>query len=132
MGLSKDEERDLLETRPDGPPHWAGYWTGSFILSNRAATGSHTDKEPVGDKDRWWGLYSDAGPRVNFLRAYAAERLPDLFEVVQVKTPPCERCGGTGRIRHTSVHPIAGGGHEFTVRCARCYGACQDRVVAFR
>lgn len=132
MGLTDDEARDLAATRSTGAPHWAGYWTGSFILSSRAKQGAHTDREPVGDKDRWWAAYGDVGPRVSFLRAYAAERLPALFEVVQVKTPPCEACGGTGRIRHVSVKPLAAGGHEFTMRCHRCFGACQDRVVAFR
>ena len=140
LGLTGKELDDFLKDKSHSSPHWANYWSGSFIFSPRAVRGKHSKRVVRGDKDRWWAAYGDAGPRGSFLRAYAAERLPRLFEMVQVKTPACESCGGKGQVKHMSVHPLSslggsagnGAGHEWFQRCPRCFGAKHDRVVGYR
>ena len=68
------------------------------------------------------------------LRAYAAEQLPELFEIVQIRRTPCGKCGGTGQIKHASIRGLKalGGGHEWKQTCPRCYGAREDRGIGYR
>ncbi|MHC4667816.1 MAG: hypothetical protein ACYTFD_05375 [Planctomycetota bacterium] len=134
LGLERQQVEELLETRAGGSPHWATYWSGSFIVSRRARRGQTTPKAIRGDPDRWWARYADGGARANFVKAYAAERLPDLFEVVEVRANECTTCGGKGQVRHVSVRQLSAirGGHEWLQRCPRCFGARVDRSVAYR
>lgn len=134
LGISDEEVDLLLSRRGRGSPHWASYWSGSFILSKRAVRGESTTTAIRGDPDRWWNAFAGVQGRSNFLRAYAAERLPELFEVVQVKIRTCEKCGGTGKTGHVSprgLHSL-GGRHQWQQRCPRCFGALADRSVGYR
>lgn len=134
LGLSDEELEEFAGSNARGAPHWAGYWSGSFVVSRRAKRGKSSAREVRGDPDRWWSTYPETRTRGNFLRAYAAEKLPDLFEVVQIKLRPCERCGGSGRLKHGSLRGLKalGGGHDWHQTCPRCFAACVDRVVAYR
>ena len=136
MGLSPEEVEAFLKQKRTGAPHWASYWSGTFVFDKRAKRGQTTKKAIRGDPEGWWSQYGDVSTRGNFLRAYAAERLPDLFEVIQVTLKDCERCGGTGRTRHVSVTEVGalsgGQGHEWQQLCPRCFGAARDRAVSYR
>ncbi len=133
LNLPAGEVAAMLRQPCDGAFHWASYWSGTFIVDPRAARGKPSKSEVRGDPDSWWATYGDLETRCNLLRACAAERNPGLFEVVQVKLRDCEACGGTGRVRHTSATPVdAVGGHAWTQTCPRCFGACKDRIVAYR
>jgi len=134
LGLDAEQAREMFKTESKNAPHWASYGHGSFVVSKRAVRGKPTPKQIRGDPESWWDAYDDAGTRSNWLKAYAAERLPDLFEVVQVKTIDCPACGGTGKIKHMSVRELdaLGGAHEWYELCRRCYGARLERQVAYR
>ncbi|MHC4548037.1 MAG: hypothetical protein ACYTEZ_04600 [Planctomycetota bacterium] len=132
LALQQDEMEMFLETRSKGSPHYATYWGGSFILSKRAKIGQTTKQAIRGDPEKWWSTYRDVNTRATWLKAYAAERLPDLFEVVRITTTDCDRCGGTGRVRKMSIRSLADGRHEWRETCPRCFGARQDRGVAYR
>jgi hypothetical protein len=70
---------------------------------------------------------------MNFLLAYAAERVPELFEIVQIRHEECERCSGRGALEHSSLNRgTRGRGHEWREACPRCFGAGYDRIVAYR
>jgi hypothetical protein len=130
-----EEEIELLLSRPGrGSPHWASYWSGSFVISKRAVKGESSPTAIRGDPDRWWNAFAGVQGRANFLRAYAAEHLPELFEVVQVRIKPCEKCGGTGKTGHVSPRGLLarGGRHSWQQRCPRCFGALADRSVGYR
>jgi tetratricopeptide (TPR) repeat protein len=131
LGLSAEELAAFLATKSQGALHWASYWAGTFIVSKRAAVGKTTKKEIKGDPDDWWTTYDDVTARSSWLKAYAAERL-DIFEVVQVTTTPCERCGGTGQVTKMSFTSLQDGRHEWQERCPRCFGACDDRGIGYR
>jgi len=131
LGLSNDELQAFVASKATCALHWASYWCGTFIVSKRAAVGKPTKREIRGDPDDWWAAYDDVNTRASWLKAYAAERL-DLFEVVQVNTTPCDRCGGTGQVTKMSLTPLADGRHEWQERCPRCYGACEDRGIGYR
>ena len=88
--------------------------------------------EVRGDPQAWWRQYRDVGTRSTFLRAYAAERLDNLFETVRIKYKPCIGCGGDGVTKKASIRSLAGGKHEWIEHCRRCYGSGRDRVVAYR
>ena len=71
--------------------------------------------------------------RATWLKAYAAERLPGLFEVVQVRTTPCDRCGGTGQVTKMNFRSTRGPGtNEWQETCPRCNGSREDRAIAYR
>ncbi len=131
LALTGEELALFVATKAKGALHWASYWTGTFIVSKRAALGKSTKREIRGDPDDWWNGYSDVAPRASWLKAYAAERI-DLFEVVQVNPTPCERCGGTGQVTRMSLIALPDGRHEWQERCPRCYGACDDRGIGYR
>jgi hypothetical protein len=134
MNLSGEEYEMFREAKPRGAPHFASYWTGSFVISTRAKKGASTRNTVRGDPDSWWDRYHDVKTRGMWLKAYAAERLPDLFEIVQVRISPCDKCGGKGSVKQTSLKGLkaVNGGHEWFETCPRCYGAREDRAVAFR
>jgi hypothetical protein len=131
LRLTKDELEMLLETRSKGAPHWATYWSGSFVVSKRAKTGQATKDSPRGDPEKWWATYRHVNTRATWLKAYAAERL-ELFEVVSIKSTDCERCGGRGQVRKMSLTSVKAGQHEWKVICPRCFGAGIDRGVGYR
>ncbi|MHC4971005.1 MAG: hypothetical protein ACYTG3_01605 [Planctomycetota bacterium] len=131
LRLNKDEMEMLLETKPKGAPHWATYWSGSFVVSKRAKTGTGTKDAPRGDPEKWWATYRHVNTRATWLKAYAAERL-DLFEVVSIKSTDCERCGGRGQVRKMSLTSTKAGQHEWKELCPRCFGAGIDRGVGYR
>lgn len=132
MGLSEEEYELVRQSKSAGAPHWATYWSGSFILDKRAKKGKSSQREVRGDPDSWWGTYDDVNTRATWLKAYAAERLPDLFEIVQIRMTPCEKCGGTGQVKHMSIRALADGRHEWMETCPRCFGAGEDRGVGYR
>ncbi len=131
LDLEGAEAEALAGTPGKGAPHWASYWSGSFAISKRASTGKSTKREIRGDPDGWWRQYDDVNTRAAWLKAYAAERV-SLFEVVQVTTTPCERCGGTGQVTKTSAAQLLDGRHEWQERCPRCFGARTDRGIGYR
>lgn len=132
LGTTDGQVEAFLEDEKTGSPHWASYESGSFIFSKRAHKGKSTRKAIRGDPDRWWDQYGDLETRAGFLRAYAAERLERLFEVVQVKLRDCGSCGGTGIVRHVSVKQLQDGRHEWKQVCPRCFKAARDRSVGYR
>ena len=134
MGITQEEFEDFMKERPRYSPHFATYWSGSFVISKRAKKGKSSANVVRGDPDAWWGRYADNQTRSTFLKAYAAERLPELFEVVWIRHKPCEKCGGRGQIKHMSLRSLKalGGKHEWWETCPRCYGAKEDRSVAYR
>jgi tetratricopeptide (TPR) repeat protein len=131
LGLEGEEAEALAGTQAKGSAHWASYWSGSFAISRRATTGRSTKREIRGDPEAWWRQYEDVNTRAAWIKAYAAERV-GLFEVVQVTTKACERCGGAGQVTRTSTTPLLDGRHEWQERCPRCFGACNDRSVSYR
>ena len=128
----REQAEEFLKDKPRGANHFASYGSGSFIFSKRAHKGKTTKKAIRGDPDKWWFQYNDLETRGAFLRAYAAERTPELFEVVEVRTRECGKCGGTGQIRHVSVKQLQDGRHEWKQVCPRCFKARLERSVAYR
>jgi len=53
---------------------------------------------------------------------------------VSVRETPCETCGGTGQVKHTSIRGLKalGGRHDWKETCPRCYGARVDRGIGYR
>ena len=131
LQLSEEELEFFLQSKAKGAPHWASYWTGSFIVSKRAKVGKRTKRDVRGDPEAWWQYYDDGQTQASWIKAYAAERL-DLFEVVQVNMTPCSRCGGTGQVSKWSPQALPDGRHEWEERCPQCFGACEDRGVGYR
>jgi|GEM_PF-6870885 len=132
LELSKDEWDLFSAHHGKGAPHFATYWGGSFIVNRRVPKGKSSKRTVRGDPDAWWAHYGDVNTRSNWLRAYAVERLPELFEVVYVRNAPCPRCGGTGYVRKMSLTPFGKGQHEWREVCPRCFGAKEDRAIAYR
>jgi tetratricopeptide (TPR) repeat protein len=129
MGLSAEEYDQFMETKAKGAPHFAGYWTGSFIKQmGRLKT---SGRGPKPDPDRWWRQY-DTQTKANWLKAFMAEELSDIFEIVRIHHTDCQRCGGTGRVRKMSLTQTASGKHEWKELCPRCFGARQERHIAYR
>ncbi len=133
LGLTQEEWELVRASKPSGAPHWATYWSGSFVLDPRAAKGKSSKNSVKGDPDGWWSQYGDTNTRATWLKAFAAEKLP-LFEVVQVRKTACEKCGGTGKVKKSSVTGLdaLNGAHEWMETCDRCFGAREDRSVAYR
>ena len=132
LRLDDDEMEMLLETKPRGAPHWATYWSGSFVISKRARVGKSGKDANRGDPEKWWATYRHVNTRATWLKAYAAERL-DLFEIVTIKSTDCERCGGRGTVRKMSFRSLNNGrGNEWKETCPRCWGAGIDRGVGYR
>jgi len=131
LGLTGEEVEAFASSKATCALHWASYWAGSFIVSKRAALGQTTKREIRGDPEAWWTTYDDGNTRAAWLKAYAAERI-DLFEVVQVNSTPCDRCGGTGQVTRSSLNALPDGRHEWQERCPRCFGACEDRGIGYR
>jgi hypothetical protein len=131
LGLREEDYERLRATRFRGAPHFATYWMGSFIISKRAKVGSGASGVS-GDPESWWAHYDNVATRSSWMKAYAAERMPGLFEVVQIRTTSCERCGGKGVTRQFSFRSIGAGRHQWLETCKRCYGARDDRGVAYR
>jgi len=131
LGLSAQDAELFLKSKPKGAPHWATYSGGTFAIDKRAKTGQTTNRSVRGDPEDWWSQYNDINTRSTWLKAYAAERI-DIFEVVRVTTEDCPTCGGTGQVRRQSVQSVAGGKHEWSENCPRCFGARQDRGVGYR
>ena len=129
LELSEEEFDALQEREATGAPHWATYWSGTFVIGTRTR-GKPRGKGP--SSGGWWDRYPDIAKRSTFLKAYAAERL-ELFEVVDVRMTPCERCGGRGQVRHMSFTSVGKASkHEWVEVCPRCWGNKQDRAVAYR
>jgi len=131
LQLTDEELEFFLESRAKGAPHWASYWTGSFIVSKRASIGKSSKRQIRGDPEAWWKFYDDGQTRASWLKAYAAERI-DLFEVVQVNMTPCDRCGGQGHVTKWSVNALPDGRHEWEERCPLCFGARENRGIGYR
>jgi len=132
LELDEDEMAMLRESRPKCAPHWATYKDGTFVISQRAIRGRPTKRTVRGDPGAWWEAFPDVNTRSTFLKAYGAERLPELFEVVQIRHTPCIRCGGQGTVRIFSFRSTRAGKHEFRQTCPRCFGAKEDRGVGYR
>jgi tetratricopeptide (TPR) repeat protein len=134
MGLEKEEIEVIAKTKAKGAAHWTSYGPGSFVIDPKAKRGKSTDKAVRGDPERWWRAYGDINSRSAWLRAYAAEKLPGLFEVVSVRKTACHRCGGSGQVKQGSIHGIRelGGAHEWMENCPRCFGAGHDRGIGYR
>ena len=117
-----------------GALHWTSYGSGTFVRAPHAKRGKRNRDQVVGDPGSWWRSAGDVSSRASWLRAYAAERLPELFEVVTVRKSPCIRCGGRGVVKKGSLHSLkaVGGRHEWFENCPRCYGAQNDRGIGFR
>jgi tetratricopeptide (TPR) repeat protein len=131
LGLSEEEAEMFLESKGRGAPHWATYGGGSFVIDRRAKTGKSTKRSVRGDPEAWWSRYCDVSTRSTWMKAYAAERL-DIFEVLRVTTEDCPACGGTGQVKKASFTQVAGGKHEWSENCPRCFGARQERGVGYR
>jgi len=129
MDLTDEQYDAFMANKGKGAPHFAGYWSGSFIRQKRGV--KTAGKGIKADPERWWGGY-DVQTKANWLKAYMAESLGDIFEIVSVRHTDCNRCGGTGRVRKMSLTPAAGGKHEWKEICPRCFGARQDRSVSYR
>ena len=132
LELDDDEAAMLTETRAKCAPHWATYKDGTFVISERAVRGRPTKRTIRGDPEAWWEAFPDVGTRSTFLKAFGAERLPELFEVVQIRHTPCTRCGGTGKVKVLSFRSAVPGKHEHKQTCPRCFGAREDRGVGYR
>lgn len=132
MRLTDEEFARFRADRSKGSLHFATFGHGSFVFDPKAKRGKPSAKEVRGDPRSWWLSLTDGSSRTTFLKAYAAEKLPDYFEVVSVRLTPCPACGGVGQVRKTSLTPIGGVGHEWWEVCRRCYGARDDKAVAFR
>jgi hypothetical protein len=131
LGLGPEEAEMFARSKAAGSPHWATYGGGTFVIDRRAKTGKSTKRGIRGDPETWWARYNDVNTRSTWMKAYAAERV-DLFEVVQVTTTDCETCGGTGQVKKQSLTATAGGQHEWSENCPRCFGARQERGVGYR
>lgn len=132
LGLSEDEWAEFKEAESRATPHRASYGAGSFTVNRRAKVGKSSSKVVRGDPGVWWETNRNPGSRASYLKAYAAEKLPQLFTVVSVRHTDCPMCGGRGFTKHSSINPLANGKHEFRVVCRRCYGAKHDRGVAYK
>ncbi len=132
MGISAEEYKKFLATRGKGALHFASYGPGSFVVDPRARRGKSSPKEIRGDPNDWWRGSADVQTRASFLRALAAEKLTDIFEMMSVRTSGCLSCGGSGQVRKQSMSEVKGVGHEWSELCPRCFGAREDRGVAFR
>jgi len=134
MNMSDEELDGIRKTEPTGSTHWATYANGSFVIDPKAKKGKSSGKDVRGDPERWWRGYGDVQTRSTWLKAYAAEKLPELFEVVTVRETACEKCGGTGVVQHTSVRQLksVGNGHSWKQTCPRCYGAGKDRAIGYK
>lgn len=131
MQLTGEEWEEFSGSDAPGSPHFATYAGGSFVISKRAKKGSSSKRAVRGDPEDWWSAYRDVNTRSTWLKAYAAERL-DIFQVVYIRNQACARCGGTGQVRKMSFKEVEGVGHEWRETCPRCYGAREDRGVAYK
>ncbi|MEM8883407.1 MAG: hypothetical protein AAGD14_05030 [Planctomycetota bacterium] len=134
MSLESEELEGLSKTKATGAAHWASYGGGSFVVSPTAKRGKSTGKDVRGDPESWWRRYGDVQSRSTWLKAYAAEQLPELFEVVTIRESKCQKCGGRGVVDKSSVKGLKalGGGHNWKETCPRCYGARVDRGIGYR
>ena len=132
LDLDEDQVAELEPTRTTGMPHWTHYWSGSFAVSSRARLGKSTRRRIRGDPEEWWNRHPGLTGRTAFVSAFAVERLPDLFEVVQVRFENCSRCGGRGVVKRATFDSLNTGGNSWKELCPRCYGAKRDRIVAYR
>ena len=132
LNLTDEEYASFAGTKAKGALHWATYKDGSFVISSRAKVGKSSSKTIRGDPDDWWAGNTDLSSRATFLKAYAVEKMPELFEVVQVRVTPCKTCGGTGTVRKASVNSLEGTGHQWKEICPRCFGAREDRAIGYR
>jgi tetratricopeptide (TPR) repeat protein len=130
FGLPAEEYERLKALPKRGAPHFAGYWSGSYIVAKRRRYKASGREET--DPEEWWLTYDHPGTRSSWLKAYAAEQLPELFEIVQVFRTPCSRCGGKGAVKKLSFREVKGIGHEWFEVCPRCEGVAVDRGVAYR
>ncbi|MEM8883405.1 MAG: hypothetical protein AAGD14_05020 [Planctomycetota bacterium] len=134
MGIDEATFSELAKNRPGGSAHWATYGTGSFIHDPFAKRGIAGRGEIAGDPESWWVQYTDVARRAAYLRAYAVEKNPELFEMVRAYYKPCSGCGGKGVKQHTAARSVRaiGGRHEWWQACPRCFKCGRDRVVAYR
>jgi len=134
MGLDKDEIEMFKKTKARGAAHWTTYGPGTFVIDPNAKRGKSSDRDVRGDPEQWWRAYGDVQQRSAWLRALAVEKLPDLFEVIQIRRSPCITCGGTGVVKKSSVTGLRalGGKHEWRETCPRCFGARYDRGIGYK
>ncbi|MHC4938298.1 MAG: tetratricopeptide repeat protein [Planctomycetota bacterium] len=127
LGLTDKQVEEFNRRGSDGSAHWATYHHASFIFDPFAKPDGR------GPED-WWTQHSDTATRSTVMRAYAAEKLPELFELVRVKYKPCIGCGGNGTRKQSSVRSVRalGNKHAWLEKCDRCWGCGRDRVVAYR
>ncbi|MEM8883406.1 MAG: hypothetical protein AAGD14_05025 [Planctomycetota bacterium] len=135
MELEPAELDGLSKTRAKGAAHWASYGGGSFVLSPTAKRGVSSRQQGVrGDPESWWRRFGDGQSRSTWLKAYAAEQLPELFEVVRIHETDCVRCGGRGVIVKGAFRSskASGGRSQWKENCPRCFGARVDRGIGYR
>ena len=134
MRMGEEELVGLSKTKAKGALHWTSYGAGSFVLDPNAKKGKSSSKDIRGDPESFWRSYGDVSTRSAWLRAYAAEKLPQIFEVVTVRQTPCGKCGGKGQVKHSSVRGLEalGGAHEWHQTCPRCFGAGRDRGIGYK
>jgi len=134
MGMDQAEIELFKKTKARGAAHWTSYGAGTFVIDPRAKKGKSTDKDVRGDPEHWWRSYGDISGRSAWLRAMAVEKLPELFEVVQIRRTPCKACGGTGQVKKSSVNGLRalGGRHDWKETCPRCFGAGEDRGIGYK
>jgi len=129
LGIGPGQYADLRGRPATGAAHWASYSHGTFVIGKR--TEGIGSRQP--DPEDWWARYDDRSLRKSFLKAWSAEHLPDLFEIVQVYPHDCPRCGGRGKVKHMSFQSVGRAGqHEWWETCPQCWGNCQERAVAYR
>ena len=129
LTISDEEYAELSKTRAGGAPHFATYWSGTFIVNKRSG---RKGKRPGHDPEYWWTTYDNSSTRATWMKAYASEHNPSLFEVVNIRFHDCERCGGKGYVRILNLNPRGKQPMEYNETCPRCFGARRDRAVAYR
>lgn len=134
MGVTSEELAPITETKAKGAAHWSSYGAGSFVMSPTAKKGKSSGRDIRGDPESWWRGYGDVSTRSSWLKSYAVETLPDLFEIISVRQSDCKTCGGTGVVSKMSVRGLKalGGKHTWKEVCPRCFGARVDRGIGYR
>ncbi len=118
-GITGAEYERMLKEARRGAPHFASYGAGSFMVKQRGVKG--------GNEHSYWNALNYEG-RQAWMRAYAAERLEDIFEIVGVAHRDCSKCGGTGRIKFLSLR----NSKQWKEVCSRCHGGRTDRAIKYR
>ena len=134
MDMDQSEVEQFKKTKAKGAAHWTSYGAGTFVIDPKAKKGTSSARDVRGDPERWWRSYGDVTNRSSWLKALAAEKQPDLFEIVSIRRTACSYCGGTGQVKKSSIKGLKalGGRHDWKETCPRCYGAAHDRGIGYR